>query len=91
MLLQFVRIPPSLERRSVLMTTRYMVGTRMGTKSAAIAVEADDALIAALKVKQLNPAASITYVRKHNVRGDRRHPHRMVSESPPSSRSRGSR
>jgi hypothetical protein len=32
-------------------------------------------LIAALKVKQENPTAMITYVRKHNARGDRRHPH----------------
>jgi hypothetical protein len=73
------------------MTTRYMVGTRVGSKSTAMSVEADDALIAALKVKQQHPAATITYVRKHNERGDRRHPHRLVSESPPSSRTRGTR
>ena len=38
-------------------------------------VEAEDALIAALKVKTAHPEAAITYVRKQNVRGDRRHPH----------------
>jgi hypothetical protein len=61
------------------MTQRYTVGTRVGTKSAAVTVEAEDALIAALKVKHQTPAAAITYVRKTNVRGDRRHPHPDVS------------
>jgi len=59
----------------------YMVGTRIGRKAAGIAVEAEDALIAALKVKQEHPDAMITYVRKHNVRADRRHPHPDVSDS----------
>ena len=58
----------------------YMVGTRIGRKAAGIAVEAEDALIAALKVKQEHPGAMITYVRKHNVRADRRHPHPDVSD-----------
>ena len=39
------------------------------------AVEAEDALAAALQVKQKFPDAMITYVRKRNERGDRRHPH----------------
>jgi len=59
----------------------YMVGTRIGRKAAGIAVEAEDALIAALKVKQEHPDAMITYVRKHNVRADRRHPHPDVSDT----------
>ena len=58
------------------MVVRYMVGMRTASKSASVTVEAEDALIAALKVKHENPAAMITYVRKHNERGDRRHPHR---------------
>ena len=62
------------------MTTRYMVGTNIDGKSTSVTVMAEDALIAALKVKQKNPAAAITYVRKHNVRGDRRHPHRDVAK-----------
>jgi hypothetical protein len=70
------------------MMTRYMVGTKSGSKAAAITVEAEDALIAALKVKQLDPAAAITYVRKQNERGDRRHPHPAVKESR-ASRTRG--
>ena len=60
--------------------TRYMVGTNTGGKSSSVTVEAEDALIAALKVKQERPGAAITYVRKHNVRGDRRHPHRDVGK-----------
>jgi hypothetical protein len=60
--------------------TRYMVGTNTAGKSSTVTVEAEDALIAALKVKQKHPDAAITYVRKHNVRGDRRHPHRDVGK-----------
>lgn len=57
------------------MIGRYMVGMRNGTKSAAVTVDAEDALIAALKVKHHSPEAMITYVRKHNARGDERHAH----------------
>ena len=60
---------------------RYMVGMRIGTKAGGTAVEAEDALIAALKVKQEHPDAMITYVRKQNVRADRRHPHPDVSDT----------
>jgi hypothetical protein len=63
------------------MAARYMVGTKTDGKSASMTVEAEDALIAALKVKQENPQAMITYVRKHIVRGDRRHPHRAVAKA----------
>jgi hypothetical protein len=58
-----------------------MVGIRIGSKAAGVAVEADDALIAALKVKQEHPEAMVTYVRKHNVRADRRHPHPDVTHA----------
>jgi hypothetical protein len=57
------------------MTLRYAVGIKAGNRTDQIAVEAEDALIAALKVKAAHPDAAITYVRKQNVRGDRRHPH----------------
>lgn len=63
------------------MALRYMVGTREGKRSASVMVDAEDALVAALRVKAQNPAASITYVRKLNARGDRRHPHPAVTES----------
>ncbi len=64
------------------MILRYMVGTRVGNRSTSVTVEAEDALIAALKVKRQSPTATITYVRKCNVRGDRRHPHPDLTESP---------
>ena len=57
------------------MTIDYAVGIRIRNKADQIAVQAEDALIAALKVKAAHPEAAITYVRKRNVRGDRRHPH----------------
>lgn len=62
------------------MILHYMVGMNVNGQASSVTVEADDALIAALKAKQENPAATITYVRKHNRRGDRRHPHRGIPE-----------
>ncbi|HUF86968.1 MAG TPA: hypothetical protein VMM59_06265 [Thermohalobaculum sp.] len=64
------------------MALSYMVGTRVGGRSTSVTVEAEDALIAALKVKHQNPEATITYVRKSNVRGDRRNPHPAVAKTP---------
>ena len=55
--------------------TTYMVGLKLNTRSRALAIEAEDALAAALKSKADNPDAAVTYVRKCNQRGDRRHPH----------------
>jgi hypothetical protein len=57
------------------MTLRYAVGIKIRNKTDQVTVEAEDALIAALKVKTAHPEAAITYVRKQNARGDRRHPH----------------
>ncbi len=62
-----------------VMHPHYMVGIKSANKSTSVSVEAEDALIAALKVKHENPSASITYVRKSNARGDRRHPHRDMA------------
>ena len=65
------------------MTLRYAVGIRIRNKADQMTVEAEDALIAALKVKTAHPEAAITYVRKRNVRGDRRHPHSsQIDQSP---------
>jgi hypothetical protein len=50
--------------------TQYVVGLREKTRSRALTIDAEDALIAALKAKQANPEATITYVRKSNRRGD---------------------
>jgi hypothetical protein len=57
------------------MALRYAVGIKVGNKADQVTVEAEDALIAALKVKAAHVDAAITYVRKQNARGDRRHPH----------------
>jgi hypothetical protein len=60
---------------AVIMTLRYAVGIKIANKTDQVTVEAEDALVAALKVKTARPEAAITYVRKQNARGDRRHPH----------------
>ena len=58
---------------------RYAVGIDLATKSQHIVLEAEDALIAAPKVKSEKPDAMISYVmigyvRRQNTRGDARHP-----------------
>ena len=53
----------------------YIVGLRFEKRSDARKIEAQDALIAALKVKHDHSDAVISSVRKSNKRGDRRHPH----------------
>ena len=49
-------------------------------KSEHTVVDADDALIAALKVKMQRPEAEIMYVRRANKRGDARHPAQMLKK-----------
>ena len=63
------------------MATEYTVGLRHGRRSETLCVEAEDALIAALRAKSENPEAMITYVRRSNRRGDRRHPHHGLATS----------
>ena len=64
------------------MSLRYVVGIKTKNVSDQMTVEAEDALIAALKVKTAHPESAITYVRKQNTRGDRRHPHSsQINES----------
>ena len=46
------------------MSVWYAVEIKFGRKADQITVEAEDALIAALKVKSAHPEAAITYVRK---------------------------
>jgi hypothetical protein len=60
---------------------QYVVGVKLEGRTDQLAVEAEDALIAALKAKMAHPEAAITYVRKRNARGDRRHPHARLTES----------
>ena len=70
------------------MTMQYAVGIRIGSKADQVTIEAEDALVAALKVKAMHPDAAITYVRKQNARGDRRNPHPDQVSKPAASRAR---
>ena len=62
--------------------TIYTVGVKLRARTKAVTIEAEDALLAALKIKLENPEALVTYVRKSNRRGDRRHPHESLSARP---------
>jgi hypothetical protein len=72
-----LKVRLELGLRRVAMTT-YMVGLKLQRRSKVLTIEAEDALLAALKIKLENPEALITYVRKSNQRGDRRHPHEAM-------------
>ena len=58
----------------------YAVGLKSNGRSSHMVVDAEDALVAALKVKAGNPEALITYVRRQNRRGDTRHPARELGQ-----------
>ena len=62
--------------------TTYTVGLRLRARAKVFTIDAEDALIAALKAKHENPEAVIIYVRKSNRRGDRRHPHEGLPSRP---------
>jgi hypothetical protein len=64
------------------MKQQYTVGMTLNRKSDHVNVEAEDALVAALKVKLEKPTAQINYVRPKNKRGDRRHPSHEIQELP---------
>jgi hypothetical protein len=53
---------------------QFAVGFNLQGKPGHVIVDAEDALVAALKVKIDRPEALITYVRRQNKRGDTRHP-----------------
>ena len=53
---------------------QFAVGFKLQGKTGHVIVDAEDALIAALKVKMERPEAVIAYVRRQNKRGDARHP-----------------
>ena len=53
---------------------RFTVGLKANSKTDHTVVDAEDALVAALKVKMQRPEAEILYVRRANKRGDARHP-----------------
>jgi hypothetical protein len=60
------------------MTLEFTVGINIGGERRTVTVSAEDALIAALKVKHQKPQATINYARRSNRRGDQRHPHESV-------------
>jgi hypothetical protein len=63
-------------------SVHFTVGLKLKGKTDHMAVDAEDALIAALKVKTEHPEAIITYVRQQNRRGDARHPsHALVKNA----------
>jgi hypothetical protein len=55
---------------------QFAVGLKLKAKAEHVIVEAEDALVAALKVKAERPEALIMYVRRQNRRGDARNPPR---------------
>ncbi|QBR70734.1 hypothetical protein CU048_04945 [Beijerinckiaceae bacterium] len=58
----------------------FTVGLKLNGRTDHVLVDAEDALIAALKVKADRPDAVITYVRQQNRRGDARHPSHALAE-----------
>ncbi len=52
----------------------FTVGYKHNSKALHVVVDAEDALVAALKVKAEHSDARIMYVRPRNRRGDARHP-----------------
>jgi len=60
---------------------QFAVGFKFREKTGHVVVDAEDALIAALKVKMQHPEALIAYVRQQNKRGDTRHPMRRLGSS----------
>lgn len=60
----------------------YAVGLKIDGKPDHITIEGEDALIAALRAKAAQPDALITYVRKQNKRGDKRHPAHPLRRKP---------
>jgi hypothetical protein len=61
------------------MTNKFTVGINVAGTRHSVTVMAEDALVAALKVKLERPDAAINYVRRCNKRGDLRHPHDTVT------------
>ena len=60
---------------------QFAVGFKLKGKADHIVTDAEDALVAALRVKSERPEAVITYVRPQNRRGDARHPSHVLAEA----------
>ncbi len=59
---------------------QFAVGFKLKGRADHIVTDAEDALVAALRVKSERPEAVITYVRPQNRRGDARHPSHVLAE-----------
>ena len=53
---------------------QFIVGLKLKGRTGHLTVDAEDALIAALKAKTQQPESIVMYVRRQNKRGDSRHP-----------------
>ena len=62
------------------MGAKFIVGLKLERKTNHVVVDAEDALIAALKVKVEHPEATVSYVRPMNKRGDARHVQHSLRE-----------
>lgn len=61
---------------------QFTVGFKLNGKTDHVVVDAEDALVAAQKVKTGRPEAVMMYVRPQNRRGDARHPsHALADDS----------
>lgn len=58
---------------------QFIVGLNLKGRAGHLTVDAEDALIAALKAKAQQPDSMVTYVRRQNKRGDSRHPSSVLS------------
>jgi hypothetical protein len=61
---------------------QFAVGMKVKEKANHVVVDAEDALIAALRVKMDYPESMIMYVRRQNRRGDTRNPAHPLNENP---------
>ena len=59
---------------------KFTVGLHVDGIRRSVTVTAEDALMAALKVKLEQPAAAINFVRRCNRRGDLRNPHAAAAQ-----------
>jgi hypothetical protein len=59
---------------------QFAVGFKLKGRADHIVTDAEDALVAALRVKSERPEAVIMYVRPQNRRGDARHPSHVLAE-----------
>jgi hypothetical protein len=59
---------------------QFAVGFKLRGRAEHIVTDAEDALVAALRVKSERPEAVIMYVRPQNRRGDARHPSQVLAE-----------